>query len=516
MTGNDVKPDLTGGVAFGPDVRGLTRVLAFIEKWGNKLPHPFYLFAIIAALIAVVSAIVSATGATTYDPATGDELPVKSLLSGEGAAYAFTSAIDNFVEFPPLGLIITVMLGIGLAERVGLLSTFMRGSVLAAPGWAVTFVVVLISLLGNLASDSAMVIVPPLAAVAFMVAGRHPLVGFGASYAAVTAGFSANLIPAGTDVLLSGITTSAAQLVDPEAVISPIANYYFMGVSTLLLAVSITLVTGFVEKRLGTYTGDAEADSEQLRPEEKKGLLRAGLAILVYLAVLVLALLPAGSPFRGEEGAILRSPFMSSIPVFLMLLFLIAGVTYGITAKTLTAWDDVPRMMADAVKELVPFIVVIFTAAQAIAWFSWTNLGMLIATNGADFLESANLNGVGGLLIFALFVTLPGLMITSGSALWTLLAPIFVPMFMLAGVDPAATQAAFRITDSSTNTLVPMNPMIPVILGLMQKFEPRAGLGTLFSLILPFTAVIWIVWLLQFLVWGLLGLPVGPGHGIML
>ncbi|GAA2010057.1 AbgT family transporter [Brevibacterium samyangense] len=517
MTGTDQKTQFEqGGVAFGPNVTGITKVLAGIERVGNKLPHPFYLFAIIAALVAVVSAFVAMTGATTTDPATGETLQVQSLLSGEGLVYALTSAIDNFVSFPPLGLIITVMLGIGLAERVGLLSVFMRGAVLAAPKQLVTIVVVVISIMGNLASDSAMVIIPPLAAVAFMVAGRHPLVGFGASYAAVTAGFSANVIPAGTDVLLSGISTSAAQIVDPEAVVTPVSNYFFMAASTIIIAVAITLTTGFVEKRLGTYEGDATADSEPLTTAERKGLRNTAIVLVLYIAVLVAAVLPAGSPLRGEEGAILRSPFMSSIPVFLMLLFLLAGVTFGITAKTLTNAKQVPEMMAESVKELVPFIVVIFTAAQAIAWFGWTNLGLVIASSGADFLETTNLNGVWGLLIFSLFVTIPGLLISSGSALWTLLAPIFVPMFMLAGVDPAATQAAFRITDSATNTLVPMNPMIPVVLGLMQRFAPKAGLGTLFSLILPFTLVIWAVWLVQFLVWGLLGLPVGPGHSIML
>ncbi|EOM76775.1 AbgT family transporter [Rhodococcus rhodnii] len=496
----------------------LGRVLGAIERVGNKLPHPFYLFLLVAGLVAVASTLASAFGASTTDPVTGETVAVKGILTGEGIAYALTEAIDNFVEFPPLGLIITVMLGIGLAERVGLLGSFMRGAVLSAPKSAITFVVVLVSLMGNLASDSAMIILPPLAAAAFLAAGRHPLAGFAASYAAVAAGFSANVVPAGTDVLLSGITTEAARIVDPEANITPVANWFFMSFSTLILAAAITFACQrFVEPRLTPYQGEAhDDDAKPLDDDQKRGLRRAGIAIALYLVVVAAAVVVPASPLRGEGGAILRSPFMSSIPIFLMGMFLVGGIVYGVAAKTLTAWDQVPKLMGDAVRELAPFIVVIFAAAQAIAWFNWSQLGLLIATGGAGAMEATGLGGVWGLLLFSLFVTLPALMLTSGSALWTLLAPIFVPMFMLAGVDPAYTQAAFRITDSATNPLVPVNPMLPVVLGLMQRYSPKAGLGTLFSLIIPFTMIIWGVWLVQLVAWGLLGLPVGPGHGLEL
>lgn len=499
--------------------RGLGgRALLTIERVGNRLPHPFYLFLILGAVVAVASAVMTVLGVTTIDPATGEVSPVKNLLSAEGLVYMATSAIDNFVTFPPFGLIITVMLGIGVAERTGLLGTAMRAAVLSAPKWAVTFVVVLVSLMGNLASDSAAVILPPLAAAAFLAAGRHPLAGFITSYAAVISGFSANVIPAGTDVLLSGITTSAAQIVDPDAQVSVVANYFFFATSTLILAVVITVVCQrFLEPRLAPYTEARTADDvAAITPSERRGLIVAASAVAMYIAVLAALLFVPGSALRGEGGAILRSPFMDSVPVFLMLLFLIAGVAYGIAARVLTGWTQVPDMMVATVKDLVGFVVVIFTAAQAIAWFSWSRIGLVIATGGAELLENAGLGGIWGLMLFSLFVFVPALLLASGSALWTLLAPIFVPMFMLNGVDPAYVQAAFRITDSATNPLVPMNPMLPVILGLMQKWAPKGGLGTLFSLVMPFTFVIWGVWLLQLLVWGLLGLPVGPGHGLMI
>ncbi len=510
MTGSSVT------MAQAPGATG--RVLRGIERVGNRLPHPFYLFLILAGLVVIASAIAAAAGATATVPATGETVAVQSLLSGEGVAYIVTSTITNFVTFPPLGLIITVMLGIGVAERLGLLNAFMRGAVLAAPKWSVTYVVVFVSLMGNLASDSAMVILPPLAAAAFYAAGRHPLAGFIASYAAVVAGFSANVIIAGTDVLLAGITTSAAQIVDPDAVVTPLSNWYFMATSTVLLSIVITFTCQrFIEPRLGTYSGEAQEDD--LRPldrAQRKGLLAAGIAVVVFAAIVATAVLVPGSPLRGEDGAILQSPFMTGIPFFLLIFFLVVGVAYGLTAKTLTSWDQIPRMMTEAVRDLVPFIVVIFTAAQAIAWFSWSNLGLVIAESGAAGMESAGLDGIWGLMLFSLFVALPALVLASGSALWTLLAPIFVPMFMLNGIDPAYVQAAFRITDSATNPLVPMNPMLPVILGLMQKWAPKSGLGTLFSLVIPFTVAIWVTWLLLLLVWGLLGLPVGPGHGLML
>ncbi|GLJ61405.1 p-aminobenzoyl-glutamate transporter [Microbacterium barkeri] len=501
------------------DARGLGgRVLRAIERVGNRLPHPLYLFLIVAGLVAAASAVAAAFGVTTTDPATGDEVAVQSILSVDGLGYVVGSAIENFVLFPPFGLVITVMLGIGVAERLGMLQAFMRAAVLSAPRWAVTFVVVVVSLMGNLASDSASLILPPLAAAAFLTAGRHPLAGFVASFSAVAAGFSANLVPAGTDVLLSGITTSAAQIVDPDAHVSVLSNWYFMSASTIVLAVVITIVCQvYVEPRLGTYSGVSDpSDLEPMTSAQRKGLVAAALAGALTIALFATALLWPGSPLRGEGGAILRSPFMSNLPLFLMLFFLATAVSYGVTAGTLKSANDIPRMMVDSVRELAPFIVVMFAAAQAIAWFDWTNLGIVLATVGADGMAAAGIEGIWGLVLLSLFVIVPALLLSSGSALWTLLAPIFVPMFMLGGVDPAYVQAAFRITDSATNPLSPFYPMMPVVLGLMQRYAPKAGFGTLFSLILPFTVAVWITWTLLFIAWGLLGLPVGPSHSLML
>lgn len=498
------------------------RVLGFIERAGNRLPHPFYLFLGLAIIVALVSALCASLGAATVNPANGERIEVKSVLSGEGAVMILTDTIKNFVNFPPLGLIITVMLGIGLAERVGLMTTFMRSMVSSAPRWAVTVVVVLVSLMGNLASDASMIIIPPLAAAAFLAAGRHPLAGFITSYAATAAGFTANVIIAGTDVLMAGITTSAAHIVDPDTEVSPLANWFFMSASMLVLAaVLVLLCHKVVEPKLGNYDSTKldpalREEDTSISPEQRRGLRWAGVSVLIYLALVVASVAIPTSPLRGEGGQILRSPFMTGLPVFILLFFVVAGVAYGRASGSLRAWSEIPDHMVGAVKDLVPFIVVIFTAAQAIAWFNWSNVGMLVATSGSSLMESAGLNGIWGLVLFSLICTLPVLMLTSGSAVWTMLAPIFVPMFMLSGVDPAYVQAAFRITDSVTNPLVPMNPMLPVVLGLMQRYEPKAGLGTLFSLVIPFTLTLWVVWIALFVVWGLLGLPIGPGHELML
>ena len=494
------------------------RTLLFIEKVGNRLPHPFYLFLIVALIIVVASAISAAAGATAIDPQSGDRVPVRSLLSGEGIAYMVTSAIPNFVAFPPLGLILTVMLGIGLAERLGLMEALMRRSVASAPPRFMTFVIVVVCLLSNLASDSALLILPPLAAAAFLAAGRHPLAGFATAYTAVAAGFSANVVIAGTDVLMSGISTQAARIVDPDLHVSPLSNWFFMSASTLVLAVVITVVCHkIVEPRLGAYQGPVEATAtSEINADQRRGLRAAGVTALVVIALIAVAVAIPGSPLRGEHGSLLRSPFLEGLPLFILIFFVAAGVAYGRAAGTLKSWGEVPTIMAGSVKELAPFIVVIFAAAQAIAYFNWSGIGLVIATGGAELLQTLHLDGIWGLLIFSILVAIPALVIGSGSALWALIAPIAIPMFAVTGIDPAYVQAGFRLTDSATNPLVPMNPMLPVMLGMMQKYQPRAGLGTFFSLVLPFTFAVWGSWLLLFVIWGLLGLPVGPGHGLML
>lgn len=501
----------------------LSRAFSWIERAGNRLPHPFMLFVYLAALIMLVSALVSLFGVTVQDPETGGMVAVRSLLSGDGLVYALTSMLSNFAEFPPLALVVVMMFGIGLAQQVGLIETTITKIILAAPARLVTAAVFLVGICGNLASDAALIIIPPLAALVFHALGRHPLAGLAAGFTAAGAGFSANLFIAGTDALLSGISTQAAGIVNDQASVSVVANWYFMIASTLLLTVVGVVVTEkFVEPRLGRYDDtDAEAEATTARtevcPQAVRGLRNAALAGAGYLAVVVTVVLLPGSPLRNDQGDLLpKSPLLESVVPLIFLLFVVVAVAYGVTVGTIGSTADVPRLMTEAVKSLSGFLVLVFAAAQAIAYFEWSHLGLWIAVNGANLLDSVNVSGLTGLVIFSLLTVVLSMFIASGSALWSIEAPIFVPMFMLQDINPAYTQIAYRIADSSTNSIVPLSPYIAIMLGFMQEYNKKAGLGTLFALILPYTLAFYISWLALFIGWTLLGLPVGPGETLHL
>ena len=492
----------------------VARSLDGVERVGNKLPSPFILFVLLALGVIVLSWFVSLFGVTVEDPESGEEVAIRSLISGAGLQYILTSMLDNFVNFPPLGLVLGIMLGIGLAQQVGVLETAMKRTILSAPASVVTFAIIVTGICGNIASDAAFIIVPPLAALVFLSLDRHPLAGMAAGFAAVGAGFTANVFIAGTDALLSGIATEAAAIVNDEVVVSPVSNWYFMSFSVLMLMIVGVLVTErVVEPRLGEYQGDSEdRELEEITPEENRGLRNAVIAGVAYVALLVAAVLPSGSPLRNEDGGLVPSPLLDGIVPIILLFFITVAVVYGVTVGKITTAGDVPRFMGEAMKGLTGFIVLIFAAAQFIAYFEWTKLGIWIAVNGAQLLESLNLTGVFGLLGFSILTAFLNLIVFSGSAQWALEAPIFVPLFMLLDINPAYTQVAFRIADSSTNIITPLNPYVPMVLAFMRQYDEDAGFGTLFSLMLPYTVLFYACWVVLFLVWYFLGLPVGPGE----
>ncbi|MFR9676435.1 AbgT family transporter [Streptomyces sp. TR06-5] len=495
-------------------------LLGGIERAGNKLPHPFILFVYLALLVIAASGLTSLFGVTVANPETGDTEPVRSLLSGDGLVYILTSALDNFVAFPPLGLVVVMMLGIGLAQQVGLIESAVKRVILAAPPRLVTAAVILTGICGNLASDAAFIIIPPLAALVFRAVGRHPLAGLAAGFTAAGAGFSANFFVAGTDVLLSGISTEAAHIVEKGAEVSPVANWYFMVASVITLTVIGVLVTEkVVEPRLGPYESDDDSDAlEQSRvtPEQRRGLRNACIATAAYVLLVVAVVLPSGSPLRGEGGSLVESPLLDGIVPLIFLLFVIAAVAYGITVNALKSSGDVPAYMAEAAKNLGGFLVLIFAAAQAIAYFEWSRLGLWVAVNGAELMETLDISGMGGLIGFSVITLVLSLLIASGSGLWAIEAPIFVPMFMLHDVNPAYVQLAYRIADSSTNCIVPLSPYVAIMLGFIQQYQRRAGLGTLFALVLPYTVAFYVGWMLLFVIWVLLGIPIGPGETLSL
>ncbi|YCI78860.1 AbgT family transporter [Bacillus sp. R1-10] len=497
--------------------KGITRFLNAIERIGNKLPDPFFIFVYLVAFVIILSWIVGSMGISVVHPGTGEELPIKSLVSGEGLQYILTSMLDNFTGFAPLGLVLSMMLGIGLADKVGLLETAIKKSILNAPKSLVSYAVFFIGILGNIASDAAFVLVPPLAAMVFYTVGRHPLAGLAAGFAGVGAGFSANMIIAGTDALLAGISTEAAKSVDDSLIVTPVDNWYFMSASVVVLTfVGVFILEKFIEPRLGTYQGGLKKTFEQISPLEAKGLRNSLIAALVYIGLIALGLFWPDSPLRNEEGGIIPSPFLSGIIPIVLFFFITVGVTYGVTVKKITNSSDIPKYMGSAMKDLSGYIVLIFAASQFISYFNWTNLGTWVAVNGAELLIGLNFTGLPVVIGFTLLVALMNLVIFSGSALWALLAPIFIPMFMLLDYHPAFIQAAYRIAESTTNVITPLNPYILIILAFMKEYDKKAGLGTLISLMLPFSVIFLAIWLILLIVFGLVGIPFGPGIGMYL
>ena len=496
-------------------------VLASIERVGNKLPHPFILFTILAVVVVVISALLAAFGVSAVNPQTGDTVYVQSLLSGDGVEFMLTSVVSNFVNFPPLGLILVVMFGIGLADKVGLMSTLMQVSVAKAPPSLLTFCVFLAGICGSIASDANYLILIPLAAMLYHSVGRHPIAGAAAAYAAAGAGFDASLFITVGDALFAGITTDAARLVDPDAYISPVDNYYFVACSVFVLAIAGTLIIDkVVEPRLTRtlpMSKDFKADivKPELTPEEKLGLKRVGFATLIYLALILIAVLPEASPLRNEEGGLIPSPFLRSLVPLMFGYFVTIGLVYGITTGKIKTSRDVPQRMAESASDLAPTLVLFFAIAQFIAYFRWSELGQYIAIVGSDILQSTGFTGLPLVGAFIAMSAVLNVFMTSGSAQWALMAPVFVPMLMMIDFDPAFVLAMFRIGDSSTNIISPMSPYFSVALVYMQRYKPDMGLGTLIATMLPLAVTFLLAWSAFLMFWLAMGWPIGPGVYMM-
>ncbi|WP_170006091.1 AbgT family transporter [Bacillus fonticola] len=492
-----------------------SRFLNGIETVGNKLPDPFILFVVLAVGVIIASYIFSLFNASVIHPGSGEELLVKNLISGEGLQYILLSMLDNFTGFAPLGLVLAMMLGIGLAEKVGLLDYAIKKTILKSPPALITYTVVFVGIMGNLASDAALVLIPPLAAMVFYKVGRHPIAGLAAGYAAAGAGFTANLFIAGTDALLAGISTEAAAIIDDSIVVTPVDNWYFNIVSVFVLTLVGGLITNkFIEPRLGKYKGDAvKVDMEDDPPNAAKAYRNAGIAGLIYLAIIAITIFVPDSPLRNEEGGIVPSPFLSGIVPIILFFFFTVGITYGVTVGKIKTSKDVGKYMAESMKDMASYIVLIFAIAQFIAYFSWSNMGTWIAVNGAEFLKDINFTGIWLIIGYIIFTALMNFLITSGSAKWALEAPVFVPMFMQLGYHPAFTQVAYRVADSSTNIVTPLMPYMVIVLSFMQKYDKKAGIGTFIALMLPYSISFLTTWIILILVFFFLGIPFGPGIG---
>ncbi|ETX11079.1 transporter [Marinomonas ushuaiensis DSM 15871] len=494
------------------------RILATIERVGNKLPHPFLLFVYLAGFVIVASMVLNYYGFQTINPKTGDQSPIRSLLSGEGVVYIFTSMVKNFVNFPPLGTIVVVMLGIGLADKVGLLSTLMRQTVAKAPKHLLTFSVFVAGICGSIASDANYLILIPLVAMIFHSMGRNPIAGAAAAYAAAGAGYDASLFVTAGDAIFAGIATDAARIIDPEAYVSPLDNYYFVASSVFVLAVVGTFVIDkIVEPRLNrlhplsSMIITAPKMDVAITDAEKSGLKAVGLFTLLFAGLVFAIVYPDASPFRNENGGLIPSPFMKSFVPFLFFYFISIGIIYGKKTGAISKIEDIPDLMATSVKGLASTLVLFFSISQFIAYFKWTGIGNLIAFEGAEILQSTGFTGYSLIVAFIIVTAVMNVFMTSGSAQFALFAPIFIPMLMNIGIDPAFTLAMFRIGDSATNIISPMSPYFSVALVYMQLYQPKLRIGTLMATMLPLSVGFIVFWTLFLLLWTWLGLPVGPG-----
>ncbi len=505
----------------------LDRFLDVVERGGNALPHPATLFAMLALLVILLSWVAAQLGLSVQHPSTGATVTPVNLLSLEGLHRILTNLVGNFTSFAPLGTVLVALIGIGVAEHSGLMAAALRKLVLAAPRALLTPIVVFAGVMSNMASEIGYVLLIPLAGLIFRSAGRHPIVGMAAAFAGVSGGYSANLLIGTIDPLLSGLSQEAARLVDPTYTVSPLANWYFMAFSTPV----ITLLGWFVAERFtaprfpdtalptesvaSATTGAADTSSE-LSAAERRGLRFAGVATALLVALLVWSMLPSSSlPGAGflrnpADGDLLNSPLLSGVVAIIFIFGVVPGIAYGLGAGTIRSDADVIRGMSASMTTLGGYLVLVFFAAQFVAFFNWTQLGLIVAVNGAESLRALGLSAVPLFVLFILLTATVNLTMGSASAKWALMAPVFVPMFMLLGYSPELTQTAYRVGDSVTNIISPMMSYFALIIAFFQKYEPRAGLGTIVAVMLPYSMTFLIGWSLVFGIWLVLGLPIGP------
>jgi aminobenzoyl-glutamate transport protein len=499
--------------------RAPNALLGFVEWAGNLLPHPGTLFAILSLAVIVVSGIAAQFGLEVTHPGTGETIRPVSLLSVEGLHRILTGMVTNFTSFAPLGTVLVAMLGIGVMEGSGLIGSVLRLLVLSAPPHLLTFVIVFAGVLSNTASEIGYVLLVPLAGMIFLAAGRHPIAGLAAAFAGVSGGYSANLLLGTVDPLLSGLTTEAARIVDPSYSVNPACNYYFMVVSTFFITATGTWVTEkVIEPRLGPYDGDAPPETlDHLDTSERRGLRWAAAAGVVFVIFLLLGTVPADGFLRNPEtGGLLHSPFLSGIVAFIFLGGSAVGIAYGIGAGTIRSDADVMKGMGKAMSTLGGYMVLVFFAAQFVAYFNWTNLGLIVAVKGAEGLKASGLGGVPLMLGFVLISAFINLFMGSASAKWAVMAPVFVPMLMLLGYTPELTQAAYRIGDSSSNIIAPMLSYFALIVAFFERYDKKSGIGTVVATMLPYTIAFLVVWSVLLIAWMLVGLPVGPGAALRL
>ncbi|MEM1438370.1 MAG: AbgT family transporter [Pseudomonadota bacterium] len=506
-----------------------TGILGWIERTGNKLPDPVFIFFWLIAVLVVISIIAEFAGLSAVHPTAVDAngsaavVSAESLLSADNIQRLWVDMPKTFTHFHPLGYVLVVMLGAGIAERSGLFGTAMRGAVRNAPTFLLTPMVALVAMLGNLAADAAYVVLIPLAGVLYAAAGRHPVAGIAAAFAGVSGGFSANLLPGQLDALLFGITEEAVETLVPTWDPNIAGNWYFIAAMTMVYLPVIWYVTDrIIEPRLGTFKAegslaDITADDDRpLTEGERKGLINAGIATLAVVLLWIGFTIGPGTPLIDEtatpDGRL--RPFYRSLVAAFFVLFVACGWAYGAAAGTIKDHRDVVKMMSEAMGDLAYYMVLAFAAAHFVAMFNWSELGLIFAIQGAAALEAAELPMPILLGLLVLFSGAINLLVGSASAKWALLAPVMVPMMMLLNVSPEMTTAAYRVGDSATNIITPLMVYFPLILTFAQRWQKDFGLGSLTATMIPYSIWLLITGLIMTMLWIALGLPLGPGAGV--
>jgi len=492
------------------------RFLAAVERVGNKLPDPAVLFIALLIITWILSWLLSFIQFDVVDPRTGSALVVNNLLSGAALTQFTSDMVTNFSHFHPVGVVLVAMLGIGVAEHTGFINSAIRSLLNVTPQALLTPMVILVGIVSHSAVDAGYVLVIPLGGVIFYAAGRHPLAGIAAAFAGVSGGFSANFVPSSLDPLLQGLSQEGARLLDPAIVLNPLNNYYFTTISSvLIIGLGWWLTDKVVEPRLKETQVDGDEEDlpemKELTDRERKGLRWSIAALVIGLVLLAVTVWPADSPWRNEAGAMTQSdaPLMASIVSLIFFLFLVPGVVYGMVAGTVKSSKDIINGMTRAMNSMAYYLVIMFFIAQFVYAFGQSNLGVLLALEGAGVLQAMGMPAAGTIVGIVMLTAVVNVFIGSASGKWGLLAPIFVPMLMQLGISPDLTQAAYRVGDSSTNIITPLMPYFPLVVVYCQRYVKSTGIGTLTAMMLPFSMWFLVTWTIFLLAYFTLGLPLG-------
>ncbi|MFS2223251.1 p-aminobenzoyl-glutamate transporter [Pantoea sp. B65] len=496
-----------------PDNKSPGRIFYWVERIGNKIPNPFLLFVYLIVILMIATALFSWLGLVVKNPATGEVVQVKNLMSAEGIQWILPNIIHNFSSFAPLGAILALVIGAGLAEKVGLLQALMYKLASHVNARYASYMVLFIAFFSHISSAAALVVMPPLGALMFLAVGRNPIAGLLTAIAGVGSGFTAHLLIVSTDVLLAGISTEAAKAVDDAIQVTVIDNWYFMATSVIVLTITGALLTDkFIEPRLPKWQGSAEDKLETLTPQQNRGLMMSGIAALVFIIVVAAMVLPEAAPLRDPQtGSVIPSPFINGIVSIIILFFFTVAITYGVATRQIRRPDDITNHLVEPMKNMAGFIVMVFPLSQFVAFFNWSNMGKFMAIGLTDLLEAAGMSVTSAFLCLMFLSAFLCMFIASGSAIWSILAPIFIPIFMLLGLHPAFAQMIFRIADSAFIPLAPTSPFLALFLSFLQRYRKGAQLGTYYMLIMPYPLVFFAAWSLLLLAWYLSGLPIGPG-----